>query len=203
MKSARDGWNAAQIASERELPKKRKMHGPVGGKVNSEEGAWRAHVSVGRGTFIGFGEVSCCAGCGYHVCSCEPAAPEPFEMPRTVRVGSRDVCCRCWAAECTCEKKSFFVPDDYQRHIDAHNQAAIELYRGAIARKPRTKRLTVDEAAAECRNGRLAKNVCSSPAIFMRWNDDAQKHEGSFSRKVWFDVETIADGKPRWEIVEE
>lgn len=48
-------WHMARVASRRELPKPRKMMGPVGERE---------------------GEIcsAACGGCGYHVCSCDPYA---------------------------------------------------------------------------------------------------------------------------------
>lgn len=60
-------WDMARVASRRELPKPRKMHGPVGEQVQVVE------------TWIGDNvepDVSC-QSCGYHVCSCEPVKPDP------------------------------------------------------------------------------------------------------------------------------
>lgn len=58
--SARQGWNAAQRASERPLHK-RVEHKPVGDpRTNLLRGPWDAH----------------CHGCGYYKCSCPPK-PDP------------------------------------------------------------------------------------------------------------------------------
>lgn len=52
-------WSMARVASRRELPKPRKMHGPVGESFGVE--------GVPEGV-----RYDACRGCGYHVCSCKP-----------------------------------------------------------------------------------------------------------------------------------
>ena len=56
MKNARTGWNAAKMASERPLPK-RKVHGPVGAFPDP--------------TAPRFSSDPHCGVCKHHVCNCE------------------------------------------------------------------------------------------------------------------------------------
>ena len=72
MKNARTSWNAARLASERPLSK-RKEHAPVGERLSSDVGD-----DFERGRF-GDGEVSCCEDCGMHICACwqKPVQPAP------------------------------------------------------------------------------------------------------------------------------
>ena len=55
-------WDAARLASRRELPKPRKMHGPVGD-------------SSRRGRCMGGTIDDHCLDCGYHVCNCDRVSP--------------------------------------------------------------------------------------------------------------------------------
>ncbi len=85
-------WSMARVASRRQLPKPRKMHGPVGEKRYSWgerlEDSW---IPTGRPTLrysmpecgdeatnergVPQIAVTACHSCGYHVCSCEPVDP--------------------------------------------------------------------------------------------------------------------------------
>lgn len=69
--TARQGWNAAQRASERPLTR-RKVHGPVGKRVESNGGPG---ITTAKREWFGLSELTCCSGCGYHVCSCKPVDP--------------------------------------------------------------------------------------------------------------------------------
>lgn len=69
-------WSMARVASRRQLPKPRKMHGPVGDPVSAREGEADArHGSQHQRIFFAMGECSTCPDCGYHVCSCKPVDP--------------------------------------------------------------------------------------------------------------------------------
>lgn len=64
-------WHMARVASRRELPKPRKMHGPVGEKLETpDEG--RARYPKMKSIWFAPGECSTCRDCGHHVCSCKP-----------------------------------------------------------------------------------------------------------------------------------
>lgn len=74
-------WHMARVASRRELPKPRKMMGPVGERMDTTqvEGVHansRAGKQCWYGTENGDSAVTACSGCGYHVCSCEPVEPK-------------------------------------------------------------------------------------------------------------------------------
>jgi hypothetical protein len=62
VKNARTSWNAAKLASERPLSK-RKEHAPVGSKayVTKESNGWH-FATLDSGA---------CSHCGHHVCSCK------------------------------------------------------------------------------------------------------------------------------------
>lgn len=70
MRDARDGWNAAQRASGRPLPKPREMLETVVGKRLESNGA--PGITTAKREWFGRSELTCCSGCGYHVCSCPP-----------------------------------------------------------------------------------------------------------------------------------
>lgn len=79
-------WQMARVASRRELPKQRKMLGPVGEQKPGNEGVERCYAhGFGRSkgnasTFFASGQCSTCKHCGYHVCACaNPAKPQLVE----------------------------------------------------------------------------------------------------------------------------
>ena len=108
-------WDMARSASERPLPKPRKMHGPMGTPVrqlidalgledarfgepsNSFNLRRLDRVHDGINDWID----QCCAECGHHVCSCEAAepvqqagsvdvsVPTPVEIPQCIYCGCR------------------------------------------------------------------------------------------------------------------
>lgn len=99
-------WHMARVASRRQLPKPRKMHGPVGERmdttqVESVHANSRAGKQCWYGTENGDSAVTACNGCGYHVCSCKPveriemfgvnANPAIIPKWRDARPGSVDV----------------------------------------------------------------------------------------------------------------
>lgn len=69
-------WDQARAVSRRELPKPRKMLGPIGEPKPGNEGVERCYArGFGRdkgnsSTFFASGQCSTCKHCGYHVCSC-------------------------------------------------------------------------------------------------------------------------------------
>lgn len=75
-------WDQARIASLRELPKPRKMLGPVGEPKPGNEGVERCYArgfgstKGNTSTFFASGQCSTCKHCGYHVCNC-PAPAQP------------------------------------------------------------------------------------------------------------------------------
>lgn len=76
-------WDAARVASRRELPKQRLLHGPVGSRLESN-GA--PGITASKRSWCGpfSAELPCCRGCGYHVCSCPidpPYCPQCGPMP--------------------------------------------------------------------------------------------------------------------------
>jgi hypothetical protein len=67
-------WDMARVASRRQLPKPRKMMGPVGEAIPDWTLIRNGVVFEGRP-----GPDQACHNCGYHVCSCEDAhEPSPF-----------------------------------------------------------------------------------------------------------------------------
>lgn len=73
--TARESWNMARIANSRPLPKPRALHkNVIGEKHAANTGMERCYGTTREATSVVFapGEVSCCKGCGYHVCSCAP-----------------------------------------------------------------------------------------------------------------------------------
>lgn len=95
-------WDAARVASRRQLPKPRKMHGPVGERmdttqVESVHANSRAGKQCWYGTENGDSAVTACRDCGYHVCNCKPVERKKYMFPVTTgvetgqRPGSVDV----------------------------------------------------------------------------------------------------------------
>lgn len=70
-------WSMARVASRRQLPKPRKMMGPVGGASWHPDNASVVARDPAR--------MTACDGCGCHVCSCEPLMDngpiEPIYVP--------------------------------------------------------------------------------------------------------------------------
>ena len=80
--NARHNWNAAQRKQEQELPKARKMHGPVGERILAGE---------------------TCKSCGYHKCSCKKG---------NYKIGSKDISfvhVGSWAWAVACMKEGHIV----------------------------------------------------------------------------------------------
>lgn len=73
----RKPWNMARVASRRELPKPRKMLGPIG--RNAE--AWKRFSSDPH-----------CEQCGYHVCGCTVPVQRLLTKPP---LGPTPICKRC------------------------------------------------------------------------------------------------------------
>jgi hypothetical protein len=96
-------WNLASWRQKTYAPRTTKMHGPVGKPMP---------FLAGQDT---------CFGCGYHECGCERLrAPKPSEQFK--RVGSTDLCCRCWlrSPHCKCEPVFFFAsPSQIGKQITA------------------------------------------------------------------------------------
>ena len=69
-------WHMARVASRRQLPKPRKMHGPVGERPSDHEHYRNGVLHESRDREYH------CNDCGYHVCSCKPV--ERIQLPRTI-----------------------------------------------------------------------------------------------------------------------
>lgn len=68
-------WDAARVASRRELPKPRNMMGPVGPESFKRPADGDNWCDAVRELGIDANKLraEACTDCGYHICSCEPA----------------------------------------------------------------------------------------------------------------------------------